>query len=156
MVRCAWAVPWMILPTALWRLPFAFGFGMGMVDPDAPPWEWWAVPYTVGLIVVIEVLAFLTVGLVEPWGERLPRWLPVVGGRPVRPRVVAVVAALGGTALSVLWISDGIRWLRGDHVQFSSPWWEGLAAACLLTHVLWGPLLLVVTFAYWRRHGDTK
>ncbi|WP_238176468.1 hypothetical protein [Kribbella albertanoniae] len=153
-VWCAYAVPWMILPTALWRLPIAFGFAMGMVDPSAPPWAWWAVPYTLGLIVLIEVLAVLTVGLVAPWGEAVPRWLPWVGGVRVNPRVVTAAAVIGGLALSVLWISDLIRWLLGDRVEFRSGWWETIALVALLTHVAWGPLLLAVTVDYWRRHRE--
>lgn len=149
---CAHAVPWIILPTALWRLPIAFGFDMGMVDPEAPPWTWWALPYTIGLILLVEGLAVLTAGLVEPWGEALPSWLPVVGGRPVRPGAVAAAAAAGGLALSALWISDGVMWVLGEHVSFRSVAWERLAAAGLLTHVVWGPMLLAVTFDYWRRH----
>lgn len=143
----------MILPTALWRLPFAFGFDMGMVDPDAPPWVWWALPYTIGLILVTEGLAYLTVGLVSSWGEVLPSWLPRFGGRSVRPRLVVGAAATGGLALSALWISDVVSWVWfGEHVAFTSAAWELLALAGLLTHVAWGPMLLAVTFDYWRRH----
>jgi hypothetical protein len=149
----AHAVVWIITPTALWRLPFAFGYDMGMIDPEAPPWAWWAIPYTVGLILLTEGLAFLTVGLVSPWGEVMPSWLPRVGGRPVRPRLVVGAAATGGLALSVLWISDGVNWfVFGERVRFTSEGWERLASAGLLTHVVWGPMLLAVTFDYWRRH----
>ncbi|MER5873740.1 hypothetical protein [Streptomyces sp. NPDC002044] len=34
-VRTARAIPFVLLPHCLWRLPFAFGFDMGMIDPNA-------------------------------------------------------------------------------------------------------------------------
>jgi hypothetical protein len=150
---CAYAVPWIILPTALWRLPFAFGFDMGMIDPEAPAWVWWVVPYTIGLVVLTEVLAYLTVGLVSWWGEVFPSWIPLVGGRPVRPGWVVAAATTGGIALCALWIPDWVDqvWFGGG-LAYTSPAWEALAKVGLVTHVVWGPMLLAVTFDYWRRH----
>jgi hypothetical protein len=37
----------------------------------------------------------LTIGLVRPWGEVLPRWIPLVGGRTVPVRAAVTVAGLG-------------------------------------------------------------
>lgn len=152
-VRCAHAVPWLLAASALWRLPFAFGFDMGMIDPDAPPWEPWVVPYTLGLIALVEGLGLLTVGLVAEWGERVPAWVPGIGGRPTSPRMVGSAALCGGLALTVLWTADAAQAVRGEHLDYRSPLWWSLGQLALATHVAWGPLLLAVTFDYWRRHA---
>jgi len=58
------------------------------------------VAYVLGLAVATECLALLTLGLVRPWGERLPYWLPYCGGRAIRPMAVVFPAALGAAALT--------------------------------------------------------
>ncbi|WP_329561223.1 hypothetical protein [Kitasatospora sp. NBC_01266] len=40
-LRLARALPVVVLPHCLWRLPFAFDFTMGTVDPSAPAFPWW-------------------------------------------------------------------------------------------------------------------
>jgi len=88
----------------------------------------------------------LTLGLILPWGRRFPRWMAVIGGRPVPPALAvvpaSVVAALftaGGIDL-VLSVSDGGI---GDgtaaqvlELVFVFPFW------------LWGPLLALATWGY--------
>ena len=153
----AYAVTWLVLPSSLWRVPVAFGFDMGMIDPGAGPWVWWALPYTFTLILVTEGLAFLTTGLVRRWGEVAPAWLPLIGGRPVRPLAAIVPATIGGLALTALWTSQlasivGI----GTQLGFTSVWWEVLAWSCYLPYLAWGPLLLAVTYAYARRRSSDR
>ena len=50
---------------------------------------------SVCLSLTIEGLALLAFGLVRPWGERAPRWLPLIGARRVPPRPVIAAAATG-------------------------------------------------------------
>ncbi len=50
----------------------------------------------------------LTTGLVRPWGEVFPRWLPRVGGRTV-PVALAVVPA---SIVAVMVMSAGVMFLR--------------------------------------------
>ncbi|MFI1680909.1 hypothetical protein [Streptomyces sp. NPDC020607] len=38
-------------------------------------------------------------GLVREWGEVVPAWVPVLGGRRVRPLAAVVPALLGAAAL---------------------------------------------------------
>jgi hypothetical protein len=72
----AYAVPLCVLPSALWRLwALARGLPAGC-RPATQPWE----PYYItGLSVVSLGAALLTIGLVRPWGELIPRWIPLVG-----------------------------------------------------------------------------
>lgn len=151
----AHAVPLVVLPSSLWRLPVAFGFDMGMVDPEAGPWVWWALPYTLGLIAATELLAYLTVGLVSGWGEAAPPWIPLVGGRRV-PRLAAVIpAAIGGALLTALWTVEPILGAFGlfglTTLEFRNGWWEAIGIAAYAPLALWGPMLLAVTASYSQR-----
>lgn len=155
-VRCAHAVPLLLAASALWRLPFAFGFDMGLDDPAAPPWTWWAVPYTIGLILLVEALGMLTVGLVAPWGRTIPAWLPRIGGRPAHPTAVTVAATSGGVGLCLLWYGDLAVDIAHGGVRYEPTPWEVLGESARLTHLAWGPLLLVVVWDHWRRHRPAR
>jgi hypothetical protein len=137
----------------------AFGHDMGMVDPQAPAWTWWALPYTFGLIALTELLTYLTVGLVSPWGEVAPRRLPLIGGRPIRPLAAIVPATVGGllvVALGVDMVAGYLGLFGLDHVGFASAWWEALFVAAYAPLVLWGPMLLAVTASYARRRAGER
>ncbi|MCX4748849.1 hypothetical protein OG455_25600 [Kitasatospora sp. NBC_01287] len=43
------AIPLLLLPWCLWRLPFAFGFQMGLLPNSPQPWHWWHIGYVFGL-----------------------------------------------------------------------------------------------------------
>jgi hypothetical protein len=106
-------------------------------------------------------LALLTVGLIRPWGEVLPRWLPLLGGRRV-PVAVAVGAATGGAVLVAVWLWIGLVMdllgvqptpLRPGPAGCSVPGWDVLR--WYTPKLLWPPLLLAVTWHYLRRRGRT-
>ncbi|GAA0271258.1 hypothetical protein GCM10010302_06030 [Streptomyces polychromogenes] len=71
-------------------------FRTGTVDPAAPAARWWVPFYVVGLSVLTEAPALLTTGLVSEWGEVVPRWVPLIGGRRVAPLVAVIPAFLWG------------------------------------------------------------
>jgi hypothetical protein len=52
--------------------------------------------------------AMLTIGLVRPWGEVYPRWIPYLRGKRVRPRTAIIPAA----AVAMLVTSAGLMYLR--------------------------------------------
>jgi len=105
-----------------------------------------------GLSFRLVGLALLTLGLVQRWGEVVPRWIPLVGGKPVPPLAAVIPAGTGAVALMLLWASTfsniGEIWavysLDGAERVFMM--------ACYLPLLLWGPLLAAVTVAYHRRH----
>jgi hypothetical protein len=101
----AYAVPLCVLPSALWRLwALAAGLPPGCRRQVMKAWE----PYYItGLSVVSFGAALLTIGLVRPWGEVVPRWIPLVGGRTVPVRA-AVAAA--GTGATLIFGSTPTRW----------------------------------------------
>jgi glycerol-3-phosphate acyltransferase PlsY len=145
------ALPWLVTPVCIWRLPIAFGFEMGALDG---PWVWWQIPYVFALSLLSELGVLLTVGLVSSWGEVFPAWLPFVGGKrvPVAAAVVpATLAGLGGLYLVYDWVVA----MFGSEPTPYAPGWNALAHTVSGLFVLWGPLLLALTYAYWqRRRGE--
>jgi hypothetical protein len=159
--RLAHLTPLTVLPSGLWRLPLAFGFSMGMPQSwmdllDAPGW---GSVYVVSLTVLAEALALLTLGLVQPWGERVPRWMPLLGGRRVPVYAAVVPASLGAVSLMVLWTPILWEWtssgLVGPGVEPGGAW-NAVLFAAYVPLVLWGPLLAVVTAAYWWRRRQER
>ncbi|MEU5160975.1 hypothetical protein AB0G74_15390 [Streptomyces sp. NPDC020875] len=157
-VRLAYALPLLLLPSCLWRLPFAAHFAMGQIQAlDHPPY-WVSVPYVLTLSLLTEVIAVLTIGLVRGWGETAPGWIPVIGGRPVRPLAATVPAVVGGAILTVLFTSVPVGDNRRltffgvvDGVDYTNAAWDALATICTAPLALWGPITIALGIAYYRR-----
>lgn len=143
-----------VLPSAIWRSALGLGADLGM--PRA--WrDFQNVPgtgtvYVLVLSVVSLGAAALTLGLVYRWGEVVPSWIPRVGGRRVPVAVAVVPAVLGACAVMVIGAVSAASWeaiigFKG----MPDPGWYALATAAYLPALLWGPLLLAVTWAYARR-----
>jgi len=152
----AWAVPATVLPSAVWRIvDWAHGLAYGhpCAAPGAPLWEKVYVP---SLSVVSLGLALLTLGLVRPWGEVFPAWVPGLGGRPVPVRFGVAVAVTGALAVGAFIV----RGLVGGAPRNAlppgcvPPGWEVLQFYAPM--VLWPPLLLAVTWHYHRRRTRTS
>ncbi|MFJ9691712.1 hypothetical protein [Kitasatospora sp. NPDC101183] len=156
-LRLAKALPFVVLPHCLWRLPFAFDFEMGLVDQSGHgPMPWWATPYVFGLSLLTEAVALLTLGLVSGWGEVFPRWVPFLRGRRVPPLAAVVPAVLGGLVLVGLFGGIPLAWFGviGD-LGFSNGWWDALCRICTGPATLWGPITLALAFAYYRRRNGS-
>ncbi|MET8627418.1 hypothetical protein ABZW30_27315 [Kitasatospora sp. NPDC004669] len=153
-LRLAKALPFIVLPHCLWRLPFAFDFRMGTADPAAPPYEWWYTPYVFCLSLITEALALLTLGLVSGWGEVFPSWVPFLRGRRVPPLAPLVAAVLGGLVLFGLFDLQPLAWIGVfDEAGFSNGWWEALARVCIGPAMLWGPITIALAVSYYRRRA---
>ncbi|WP_189049717.1 hypothetical protein [Micromonospora sonchi] len=91
----------------------ALGFPLGyteqglryLVGPTA-----WGPLYLIALSVLTEAAAMLTLGLVQPWGEVVPRWVPLIGGRAIPPLAAIVPAWLGVAGLTMLWTPIVFWW----------------------------------------------
>ncbi|MFJ9691251.1 hypothetical protein [Kitasatospora sp. NPDC101183] len=145
------------VPSGLWRI--ALGFGLPVGYGESVLREQFDIPgtgtvYVIALSLVSEALALLTLGLVRPWGEVVPRWIPLLGGRQVRPLAAVVPAALGAVALTWLWGAGGgvlSWWSIEHHPAYDGPWLD-IIGVCYLPLLLWGPLLGLVTVSYYLRH----
>ncbi|MGQ4490244.1 hypothetical protein LRE75_01445 [Streptomyces sp. 372A] len=150
-VRAAHLCALVTLPTGIWRLLLATGHTAGYTDAGyaAMDFTGWGAGYVLGLSVVSEAVALLTLGLVRPWGEVLPRWVPLLGGRPLPRLAVVVPAALGALVLTVLW-TPLVAWWALPHPDLTA---HGSVVVGLLylPLVAWGPLLGAVTVSYHRR-----
>ncbi|MEU2510456.1 hypothetical protein [Streptomyces syringium] len=155
----AHAIPLLLLPQCLWRLPFAFHFEMGLnVEGEMPSSPWVSIPYVFGLSVLTEGLALLCFGLVRGWGEVGPSWLPVIGGKHLAPRVVITIATVGGLCATVFWAPTLLSWFGAFGLEpagYANEWWGMLAKVCITPGMLWGPLVLVLTYAYYVRRCRT-
>ncbi|MFI6644854.1 hypothetical protein [Streptomyces sp. NPDC050504] len=160
-VRIAHAVPLCVLPSTLWRLPLVFGGLPALYSwiPLPPPGERL---YILSLSVVAETLALLSLGLVRPWGEQLPRWVPLLGGRRVPVLAAVIPAGVGAFLVTSLCLYGGLNsvfhWvgpleegngLSPDALQ------EAWLYVCYTPLLAWGPLLAVLTVAYYRRRTGT-
>ncbi|MEU6167113.1 hypothetical protein [Streptomyces tanashiensis] len=113
----------------------------------------------IGLSLVSEGLALLALGLVRPWGEVVPRWVPGLRGRRIPIPAAVVPAALGAALIMLLCAYAVLNHVfgfveplngKGEGSPTSGPaaWALWTTYAPLLA---WGPLLAILTVAYYRR-----
>jgi hypothetical protein len=158
-VLLAHLVPLTVLPAGIWRSCMGFGLPMGFSEAalragDIPGrgsiWIFF-------LTVFSEAVALLTLGLVRPWGEIVPAWVPRLRGRRIPPAAVVAPATIGGILLIFIWafaltgLFDG----RADELTGGTGWWL-LLVACYLPGMLWGPLVLWTTYLYHRRRAPSR
>ncbi|MFI0355235.1 hypothetical protein [Actinomadura sp. 9N407] len=155
----AHAVPLCVLPSGLWRIALVAGVA-GLDTSTLPTSE---VLYILSLSIITEGLALLTLGLVRPWGETVPGWVPVVGGRRIPTLAVVVPAAVGAVVITAVWAYGILNYFfhfvppmndTGQTLPTTGP----AALALEITYaplIAWGPLLAIVTVAYYRRRTRT-
>jgi hypothetical protein len=145
--RAAHLVPLCVLPSGLWRI--ALVAGLAGYQGHLRTWEG---PYILSLTVVTEALALLTFGLVRPWGEVVPAWIPFLGGRRVPTAAAVVTASLGAFAVTALWTYAAVH---SPNLGNGPAGLSGMSLwaiyACYAPLLAWGPLLGAVTVAYLRR-----
>ncbi|MFD0772291.1 hypothetical protein ACFQZ1_26685 [Bacillus sp. CGMCC 1.60114] len=101
-----------------------------------------------GLALVSISGAILTRGLIKPWGEIFPRWIPFLAGKRVPPALAIVPAGF----VSIMLIAAGIQ-IALDF-SFSSNFQNWGASTPLLLFPIWGIALGVATiFYYYKRKG---
>lgn len=154
--RAAHAVPLCLLPSGLWRIALVVGY------PDwygTHHWLPWERPYVVSLTVISECLALLTLALVRPWGEVMPRRVPFLGGRAIPVRAAVIPAATGAVLVTAFCAYTTLNYFfqfveplndTGEAFPTSGPGLWALVI-CYVPMLAWGPLLAVVTWAYYRR-----
>lgn len=143
------------VPSGLWRIAWAAGIPVGVsgalkAEARAPGW---GSVYMIGLSLFAEALAFLTLGLVQPWGETWPRWIPLLGGRRIPTAAAVVPAALGAVALTLICGYGSTAWYAESTNTDGAPTGAALAVmtAAYAPLLAWGPLLAAVTIHYYRR-----
>lgn len=134
----ACALPYFLL-RFLWLTPFQLESLLDLPgDPVTlvPATQLWGLSLGAACLVG----ALLTLGLIHPWGEVFPRWVPVFAGRPV-PVALAAVPALV-VAGAMLAESPGLLGLAVDDLP------QSLVMVRVFPLPLWGPLLALATWGY--------
>ncbi|MCX4985979.1 hypothetical protein [Streptomyces sp. NBC_00572] len=140
-------VPIVTLPSGLWRIALVAGLP---VDNNGPL-LWWEPVYITSLTLVSEGIALLTLGLIQPWGETVPRWIPLLGGQRVAPLAAVVPALLGAAALIAITTYGGLVAIFGSNPSMGSSAKDWLLAVCYAPLLAWGPLVAAVAISYYRR-----
>ncbi|MEV0351115.1 hypothetical protein AB0H88_35510 [Nonomuraea sp. NPDC050680] len=108
-------------------------------------------PIGAGLGALALIGAGLTVGLVRPWGEIWPRWVPFLRGRPIPARLPTCSAL----AVSLPITSAGLMYVRkklsGEQVGPAGAGDELGAWLPEMLWPLWGAALAVAALAYLSR-----
>ncbi|MGI5415624.1 hypothetical protein [Actinomadura luteofluorescens] len=148
----AHAITLLALPSGVWRLGLALGLPLGYTEEGyrtvCPP-GFWGPAYLVLLAVLSEGAALLALGLVRPWGEVVPRWIPFAGGRTVPPLAALIPAWAGVAVLAVLWTPLAAWWsMPADDM---TPAGHTAVGFLYLPLVAWAPLLAALAVAYRRR-----
>jgi len=128
-----------------WLLPDPIGF-----DADDLNAEPGIKLFGLGLGLIALTSGIVTLGLIRPWGEVWPRWIPLVAGRPV-PIKAAVIP--GGVAATLLLVGSasliGLLWSPDASTT------KNLLFLLLLPFPLWGTSLALATAAYNYRRRPT-
>lgn len=159
----AWVSALAGLAPVIWRMHMlAWGAGWDLAaefrsDPVL-------VAYVLGLCVIEGAACLAVLGLIRPWGEVWPAWLPWLGGRRIPPRFVLSVAGLGAAAVTIILVVVGAGVISLTLQGMSNPVLQvhGWHRAFMLGHYLVWPLwpigLWVAIVGYarrWLRTGDT-
>jgi hypothetical protein len=131
-----------------WALGIPLGFSSAQLRDMAAemPGIWWGGAALGAMGLAGSVLTF---GLIRPWGERFPRWIPVLRGRRV-PVALAVVPAV---AVAMAVTSAGLMFGRVLYLD-PDPGKLAMMGPGLLWP-LWGAALAAAAVAYRiRRRGD--
>jgi hypothetical protein len=154
-VVAAHLIPLVLLPSGLWRIMLGCGASMGFsratLEDQGFPGQ--GTVMVVLLTLLTEALALLSLGLVRPWGEVVPAWVPRLRGRRIPPGPVVAVAATGGLLLTAIWGFALRGVFTGGLEEVHGRGWHALVVACYTPAILWGPLLLLVTDLYRRRRS---
>ncbi|MFB9239552.1 hypothetical protein ACFFWC_29140 [Plantactinospora siamensis] len=152
-VLAAYAVPLCVLPSAIWRVTLLTGGTVGMTAEGT---------YLIVLSAGSVGLALLTLGLVHDWGERIPRWVPGLGGRAVPVRAAAIPAFVGAGVIIAIclyallnmtfhFVHRGPVLVGPRESDLPRPEPGRGVLACYVPLLAWGPLLLAVALSYVRR-----
>ena len=150
----AFAVPLCVLPSAAWRLGHVVDSILDGIPCESGVGE---LIYVAGLSVVSMTAALLTLGLVRPWGEVFPRWIPFAGGRPVPVRGATIAATTGATVIALITayalLNDIFGWVEKplEPVPPGCRPPGTVVLAAYLPLLAWAPLLYAVAYQYHRR-----
>jgi hypothetical protein len=123
-----------------WLLPNPIGF-----DADELRAEPGMRLFGLGLGTIALAAGLVCLGLIRPWGEIWPRWVPWLAGRPVPMKAVvipggiaATVLCLGSLPMITMFAAEGMDW-------------ETIKLLLIFPFPVWGASVGLATLAYYYR-----
>ncbi|GAB2634041.1 hypothetical protein [Kribbella swartbergensis] len=124
-----------------WLLPNPIGFDAAELNAEPG-----IKLFGLGLGLIALMSGIVTLGLIRPWGEVWPRWIPFLAGRPVPIKAAVVPGAVAATLLLVSSASlAGMLWSPDASTA------ENLLYLLILPFPLWGASVGLATAAYYYR-----
>lgn len=153
-----------VLPSILWRLAMLAGVDTGFADADWYRAEGSRIAYVLGLDALQLAGALLCLGLAQPWGERVPPFVPGLGGRTLHRLLPMALGGAGAVLLYVVmgmlvtsygsvWLGMREGWTPAAGMEPLEATVLGLAYAPLFA---WPVVLTVALVGYWRRRSPLR
>lgn len=155
---CGFAAIAAALPTVIWRVLVGLGATLGTPESwrrsEQLPGS--GTSYVIGLSALQLAAALLTLVLVVPGADRVPRWSPVAAGRRMPRSLVVGVSLIGSLALMLVCVLSVINWRSVDpfHDAATVSDWSVLCWACYAAALAWPVLLIATTLGYWRSRSQ--
>jgi hypothetical protein len=146
------------LPYGITRLAWALGIPLG-VDQDLSGTPLTARIGESALAMLAIGGGIVTLGLIRPWGEIWPRWVPFLAGRRVPVAVPTILGGLAALAITAgafsfvrLVLIDALGWQAEPAEPATITGWGTWAPGWLWP--FWGIALGIATIAYYHRRRD--
>lgn len=142
LVRLSWLTPWPLggLDPVTGRIELVM---QSTAAVDAPSARLQGV--MIGLSAILALV--LTLGLISRWGERFPRWVPLVGDRDVPVKLAVVPGMIGAGVLCIAAPGLVVRAVESGYPI------DAFLTLLIFPAPLWGPLLAAAVYAYWQRRA---
>ena len=102
----------------------------------------------IGLSAVLALI--LTLGLISRWGERFPRWVPLVGDRDVPVKLAVIPGTIGAAVLCIAAPGLVTKAVESGHPM------DAFLILLVFPAPLWGPLLAAAVYAYGQRRAPRR
>ncbi|MFC7457179.1 hypothetical protein ACFQS2_08280 [Brachybacterium sp. GCM10030267] len=154
-----WACLLLPLPSVLWRLAMLAGVDVGFADAELFRGQPGPTMYVLGLNAVELVVGGLCLGLIMPWGERLPRRVPGLGGRAIPRTVPLAIGGAGNVAMYAIfgsllasfvgsWTGATEAWTPDRGMDGAE---RAMLAVCYVPFMLWPVAITLALVGYGMR-----
>lgn len=111
--------------------------------------------YVIVLSAVQLTAAMLTLVLVVPKADRVPRWSPMAPRRRLPPRVVVGTGLIGASLVVALCVLSVVHWAQVDPFRdaVTVTGWSYLCWSCYLVAIAWPMLVIATVIGYWGARG---
>ncbi|WP_051317417.1 hypothetical protein [Actinobaculum sp. oral taxon 183] len=149
------------LPSACWRIAMLAGADTGFAEAALYRSNASGIAYVLCLDALQISAAALCLGLCYGWGEKVPQWVPRLGGKTIHRRLAVTVGGAGAFALFIV-----VGEIAVQIIGVSAGAWDGWTpmagmnagqrAALIAAYTpaaLWPFALTVGLVGYWRRRA---